>query len=259
MIAVNCQPAINCAVWERGHGLMLCSLLCITIDFGINGLPMNCAGFKNKTAASSCCQSLVNYSIGIFLLDTWKLPRLVCALYKLVKICHLTSLNLHFCPAARWSWGLNNSKLILLLHSHHILSYTPAAELFNCLYLWGKQALLRAAPVWSIIKYNATWKCIRHETTVWTSHSDFLLVIHFVSAHMLTAAVFFFCVCVFILEAFSALCTLRCFFSFAWLLWESVVLTVCYSSWHLEGNKIMSCLIMLLLSRCSLSTQYYTQ
>lgn len=90
-----------------------------------------------------------------------------------------------FCPAARWE-----SNNILPLHSHHILSYMPATELFNCLYLRGKQALLRAASVWSIIKYNATWKCIRHETRAWTSHSDFLLFIHFVSVHMLTAAVF---------------------------------------------------------------------
>lgn len=95
-----------------------------------------------------------------------------------------------FCPAARWSWTLNNSKLILLLHSHHILSYMQATELFNCLYLWGMQTLLRAAPVWSIIKYNATWKCISHELRAWTSHSDFLLVIHFVWA--LSFFLFFF-------------------------------------------------------------------
>lgn len=97
-----------------------------------------------------------------------------------------------FCPTGRRSGKLNNSKLILLLHSHHILSYRPTAELFSCLYLWGMQALLRAAPVWSIIKYDATWKCIRHETRVWTSHSDFLLVTHFVWDYVLTAAVFIF-------------------------------------------------------------------
>lgn len=136
-----------------------------------------------------CCQCPVKYNIGIFLLDTWKMPWPVCV----GQACKYMSFNLTespFYPAARWSRGLNNSKFILLLHSHHILSYTLATELFNCLYLWGKQALLRAAPVWSIIKYNATWKCIRHETRVWTSHSDFLFVIHFVLVHMLTAAVF---------------------------------------------------------------------
>lgn len=93
-----------------------------------------------------------------------------------------------FCPAARW-----NREFILLLHSCHILSYTQPNELFSCLYLWGKQALLRAAPVWSIIKYNATWKCIRHETGAWTSHSGFLLVSHFVPVLMLTAAL---CACI---------------------------------------------------------------
>ena len=198
---------------------------------------MTCTGIKNKTAASGCCQSLVNCNIGIFSVRYFK--GVLAGLY-LVHACKNLPFNLTespFCPAARWSWGLNNSKLILLLHSHHILSYTPATELFNCLYLWGKQALLRAAPVWSIIKYNATWKCIRHETRVWTSHSDFLLVIHFVPVHMLTAAVFFSsCVCVFILEAFSPLCTLWCFFSFAWLLCESVVLNVCYQQLTFGGQ-----------------------
>lgn len=134
---------------------------------------------------------------------TWKVSCPVYAsLYKLVKNLPFNPTESPFCPAARWSRGLNNSKLILPLHSHHILSYTPATELFNCLYLWGKQTLLRAAPVWSIIKYNATWKCIRHETRVWTSHSDFLLVIHFVSVHMLTAVVFL-CVCVYFKSFFQ--------------------------------------------------------
>lgn len=101
-----------------------------------------------------------------------------------------------FCPAARW-----NTEFFLLLHSYHILSYTQNNELFSCLYLWGKRALLRAAPVWSIIKYNATWKCIRHETGAWTSHSGSLLVSHFVPALLLTAAL---CVCI-CFQSYSAL------------------------------------------------------
>lgn len=109
-----------------------------------------------------------------------------------------------FCPAARW-----NREFILLLHSYHILSYTQPNELFSCLYLWGKQALLRAAPVWSIIKYNATWKCIRHETGAWTSHSGFLLVSHFVPVLMLTPAL---CMCIsFQILIHSPLLTFTCY------------------------------------------------
>lgn len=107
----------------------------------------------------------------------------------------------------------------------------PAAELFNCLYLWGKQALLRAALVWSIIKYNATWKCIRHETRVWTSHLDFLLVMHFALVHMLTAAVFSLSI------YFTSFCSLETlFFSFTWLLSESVVLSICYEQLTFGGQ-----------------------
>lgn len=189
---------------------------------------MSHAGIKNKIAGS-CCQSLVNYIIAIFSVE--RCPGLVA------KACKNLPFNLTespFCPAARWSWGLNNSIRILQLHSHHILSYMPTTELFNCLYLWGKQALLRAAPVWSIIKYNATWKCIRHETRVWTSHSDFLLGIHFVSVHMLTAAVFIFEYLLY--KLFQPCAHSNVFFSFAWLLSESVVFNVCYQQLTFGGQ-----------------------
>lgn len=162
-----------------------------------------------------CWQCLIKYNIGIFLLDTWKMLWLVYLWDKLVKICHLTSQNLHFVPQQDGASGWITVSLFSCCT--RTTSYTLATELFNCLYLWGKQALLRAAPVWSIIKYNATWKCIRHETRVWTSHSDFLLVIHFVLVHMLTAAVL---VWVFILQAFSALCRLFFFLCLA-TLWVS--------------------------------------
>ena len=56
---------------KREHHLMLYSLFCVTIDFRMNGLPMSSTGITNKTAAGSCCQSLVNSNIGIFLLHTW--------------------------------------------------------------------------------------------------------------------------------------------------------------------------------------------
>lgn len=193
--------------------------------------------------------------------DTKKMSWLVCALFKLVKICQLTSVNLHFVPQQDGAEGWITASLFS--RCTHTTSYpcTRAPELFSCLYLWGKQALLRAAPVWSIIKYNATWKCIRNETRVWTSHSDFLLVIHFVLVRMLTAALFLcVCVCLFLFAVLFQPCAhCNALFSFAWLLCKSVVLNVCYSSWHLEFNKIMSCLIMLLLSGCSLSTLCYTQ
>lgn len=125
--------------------------------------------------------------------------------YNMGQACKNQSLNqnLHFVPQQDGASGWIT--VSLFSHCTHTTSYMLATELFNCLYLWGKQALLRAAPVWSIIKYNATWKCIRHETRVWSSHSDFLLVIHFVLVPMLTAAVFEW---VFILQAFSALCRL---------------------------------------------------
>lgn len=130
-------------------------------------------------------------------------------------------------------------QLILLPLSHHILSNTAADELFNCLYLSGKQTLLRAALVWSIIKYNATWKCIRHETRVSTSHSDFLLVIRFVSPHMLTAAV---CACIFILEAFFFSFVHTVMFFFPPLLGYSLRqrVFIYLSEVHpFKGNKIM--------------------
>lgn len=158
------QPVLECKEYKLGHGLIFYWFF----FHGYNRFSDNwfANSAKNKIPVSRW-PALVNCYIGIFLLDT-------------CKVQVTSSINLPFnltetpfCPAARWSWKLNNSKLILLLHSHHILSYTPANELFNCLYLWGKQTLLRAAPVWSIIKYNATWKCIRHETRIWTSHSDF--------------------------------------------------------------------------------------
>ena len=126
-----------------------------------------------------------------FSVGTW----LFYAAWRLVKKEKKNSfnlmLNLPFVPKQERTEGwIKVGRFFCCTHSHHILSYTLATELFSCLYLWGKQAPLRAAPVWSIIKYNATWKCIRHETRVWTSHSDFLLVIHFVLVLMLTAAVY---------------------------------------------------------------------
>lgn len=167
-----------------------------------------------------------------------------------------------FCPAAKME--LRVWKTVSLFSCcTHTTSYPTRRPLnySTVFYLWGKQALFRAAPVWSIIKYNATWKCIRHETWVWTSHSDFLLVIHFLPVHMLTAAVFIFEYLFYMLfQPFLA--HRSAFFLLFPLLGYSLSKrswVFALSSWHLEDNKIMSCLIVLLLSCCSLSTQYYTQ
>lgn len=194
---------------------------------------------KNETPVS-CCLALVNCNIGVFLSDP-------------CKVQVTSSINLPFnltespfCPAARRSWELNNSKLILLPHSHHILSYMPANELFSCLYLWVKQTLLRAALVWSIIKYNAAWKCIRHETRVWTSHSDFPPCYPFcVHPHADWSCFYFWAGCLFYKVFFLALCKLMLWFL---LLAFSVTSISAVTSWHLRFNKIMSHIIKLLLS-----------